>query len=88
VAEAITVANDTEYGLALGASGHGVLFTTHDPNHAMRAADRAFLPHEGTRVGEGATGEVLVRARLETLYGAPVERISDAKSGRSAFLPG
>ena len=23
---------------ALGASGHGVLFTTHDPNHAMRAA--------------------------------------------------
>ena len=22
---------------ALGASGHGVLFTTHDPNHAMRA---------------------------------------------------
>ena len=28
---------------ALGASGHGVLFTTHDPNHAMRAADRACL---------------------------------------------
>jgi iron complex transport system ATP-binding protein len=27
----------------LSASGHGVLFTTHDPNHAMRAADRAEL---------------------------------------------
>src|SRR5262249_56651056 len=28
---------------ALAASGHGVLFTTHDPNHALRAADRAYL---------------------------------------------
>ena len=28
---------------ALAASGLGVLFTTHDPNHALRAADRAYL---------------------------------------------
>ena len=27
---------------ALAAAGHGVLFTTHDPNHALRAADRAY----------------------------------------------
>ena len=27
---------------ALAASGLGVLFTTHDPNHALRAADRAY----------------------------------------------
>ena len=32
---------------ALAASGHGVLFTTHDPNHALRAADRAFLLRDG-----------------------------------------
>ena len=32
---------------ALAAAGHGVLFTTHDPNHAMRAADRAFLLRDG-----------------------------------------
>ena len=41
---------------ALAASGHGVLFTTHDPNHALRAADRAYLLRDGTRTGEGATG--------------------------------
>ena len=41
---------------ALAASGHGVLFTTHDPNHAMRAADRAFLLREGTRIAEGPVG--------------------------------
>ena len=73
---------------ALGTSGHGVLFTTHDPNHAMRAADRAYLLRGGQRIGEGATGEVLNRVQLEALYQAPVELISDNRSGRTAFLPG
>ena len=73
---------------ALAASGHGVLFTTHDPNHALRAADRALLLREGTRIAEGAIGAVLDRARLETLYGAPVETINDTAAGKSAFLPG
>ena len=38
---------------ALGGSGHGVLFTTHDPNHAMRAADRACLLRAGRRDRRG-----------------------------------
>ena len=42
---------------ALAASGHGVLFTTHDPNHALRAADRAYLLRAGERVAEGTVGE-------------------------------
>ena len=73
---------------ALAASGHGVLFTTHDPNHAARAADRAFLLRNGERVGEGAVGTVLNREQLETLYCAPVEKITDTSSGAGAFLPG
>ena len=73
---------------ALAAAGHGVLFTTHDPNHAMRAADRAFLLREGTRIAEGAIGAVLNRAQLEALYGAPVETITDTAAGKTAFLPG
>ena len=72
---------------ALAAAGHGVLFTTHDPNHALRAADRAFLIRDGRRIAEGAVREVLTRAQLEPLYGAPVEMLTDA-SGTSAFLPG
>jgi iron complex transport system ATP-binding protein len=72
----------------LSASGHGVLFTTHDPNHAMRAADRAFLIRNGEQIGEGPTGRILVRAELERLYGAPVEQISDMDKARTAFLPG
>jgi iron complex transport system ATP-binding protein len=73
---------------ALAASGHGVLFTTHDPNHAMRAADRAFLLRAGERIGEGPVGDILNRAQLEALYGAPVEIVTDTATGTGAFLPG
>jgi iron complex transport system ATP-binding protein len=73
---------------ALAVTGHGVLFTTHDPNHALRAADRAFLLREGTRVAEGPVGRVLEQARLEELYRAPVERLTDPQTGAAAFLPG
>ncbi len=73
---------------ALAASGHGVLFTTHDPNHALRAADRAFLLRSGARIGEGTVAEVLNRAQLEALYGSPVEIVTDTATGAVAFLPG
>ena len=72
----------------LAASGHGVLFTTHDPNHALRAADRAYLLRDGTRIADGAVDEVLNQAQLEELYRAPVERLVDPKTGAVAFLPG
>jgi hypothetical protein len=32
--------------------------------------------------------DVLTRARLESLYGAPVEMLTDGASGGIAFLPG
>ena len=72
----------------LAASGHGVLFTTHDPNHAMRAADRVYLLRGGECIGEGPTSTILGRPQLEALYGGLVEEISDRSNGRIAFLPG
>jgi iron complex transport system ATP-binding protein len=72
---------------ALAAAGHGVLFTTHDPNHAAHAADRAFLMREGARVAEGAVDAVLTRENLEALYGTPIRMLTDSGSGESAFLP-
>ncbi len=73
---------------ALAQSGHGVLFTTHDPNHALRAADRAFLLREGARIADGAVGTVLNRGQLEALYNAPVETVTDPATRATAFLPG
>ena len=71
---------------ALAAAGHGVLFTTHDPNHALRAADRACLLRGGETLADGPVGDVLTKTMLESLYGAPVETL--AAGGRTAFLPG
>jgi iron complex transport system ATP-binding protein len=72
----------------LASAGHGVIFTTHDPNHALRAADRAYLLRDGECVTQGRVADVLVREKLEALYGTPVEQLTDAGSGASAFLPG
>ena len=73
---------------ALAAAGHGVLFTTHDPNHALRAADRAFLMREGQCLAEGSVRDVLNARQLAALYGAPVEALTDQATGMTAFLPG
>jgi iron complex transport system ATP-binding protein len=72
----------------LAQSGHGVLFTTHDPNHALRAADRAYLLRDGTRIADGPVATVLNQEQLQTLYNATVERLVDPATGATAFLPG
>jgi iron complex transport system ATP-binding protein len=71
---------------ALAEAGLGVLFTTHDPNHAMRAATRAYLLRDGACLAEGPVGDVLTRERLESLYRAPVEVLQ--QNERVGFLPG
>lgn len=71
---------------ALAGAGLGVLFTSHDPNHALRAAHRACLLRAGAIVTEGSTKEILTRENLEALYGAAVVPVAD--SARVAFLPG
>ena len=73
---------------ALAGSGHGVLFTTHDPNHALRAADRAYLLRDGTRIADGPVATVLNREQLKALYQASIEQLTDKDSGGIAFLPG
>lgn len=73
---------------ALAESGLGVLFTTHDPNHALRAAHRAYLLRAGECLADGPVSEVLTGERLEALYRAPVQRLSDTATGAAAFLPG
>ena len=73
---------------ALAGSGHGVLFTTHDPNHALRAADRAYLLRDGTRIADGPVATVLNREQLKALYQASIEQLTDKDSGKIAFLQG
>ena len=71
---------------ALAASGHGVLFTTHDPNHALRAADRAYLLRDGERIAEGAVAQ---RAHARAARGAlsRAGREADRHRDRHARVP-
>jgi iron complex transport system ATP-binding protein len=70
---------------ALAKAGLGVIFSTHDPNHALRHADRAMLIRDGTCIANGACREVLTRKALELLYQTRIEAIeSDAVR---VFLP-
>jgi iron complex transport system ATP-binding protein len=72
---------------ALASQGLGVLFTTHDPNQALRYANRVALLGDGKVLALGSTSAVLNHAALATLYGSGVETLT-AVDGRVAFLPG
>jgi iron complex transport system ATP-binding protein len=71
----------------LAAAGLGVLFTTHDPNHALRFADHAMLIRQGRTLVQGPVAEVISQALLVQLYDAPVDRIQAPDGGQPAFLP-
>ncbi len=70
---------------ALAEAGLGVIFSTHDPNHALRFADRAMLIRDGGCMASGPAAEVLTRETLQDLYGTRVMTVADADS--RAFLP-
>jgi iron complex transport system ATP-binding protein len=64
-----------------------MLFTTHDPNQALRCAGRALLMREGQVLGEGAVGQVIEAEGLRALYRAGVRQVDDAGGGLPVFLP-
>lgn len=70
----------------LAATGLAVVFSTHDPNHALRCADRAMLICDGGSVGYGPARDVLTRECLGRLYNAEVLEIGTGPE--LAFLPG
>lgn len=71
----------------LAAEGLGVLFTTHDPNQALRHADRVMMIRDGLALASGGANELLTPERLQQLYGVAIESVTD-RDGRVAFLPG
>lgn len=70
---------------ALTRAGLAVMFTTHDPNQALRHADTVAMLAGGRLIASGASAGTITRASLETLYGCDVEEV--AGGGARAFLP-
>lgn len=71
----------------LAASGLSVVFSTHDPDHAFRCADRVALLERGRLIATGATGAVMTPAALSGLYGIGVEIVIAQGMGRRVCLP-
>ncbi len=57
----------------LKASGAGILFSTHHPDHALRIADRVVMLRAGAVLAAGAASATLNSENLSALYGRPVD---------------
>lgn len=57
---------------ALTERGYTVLLSTHDPDHALRYADRVLLLHASTVLAQGTPQAVMTGELLSRLYGVTV----------------
>jgi iron complex transport system ATP-binding protein len=57
----------------LADGGHGILFTSHAPEHAFEVADHALLLRAGGMLAAGPVAEVMTAENLSALYGRPVD---------------
>lgn len=80
---------------SLAADGLGIIYSTHDPNHARRAGTRALVYLPGGEMAFGAVDELVEPLVLSRVYGVPVDgaRTADGRlvlaiagSSRSATI--
>jgi iron complex transport system ATP-binding protein len=66
-----------------------ILFTTHDPGHALHYADHALLILESTVFAFGAPREVMTEENLYRLYGVKLRRLTLSEDGvkRDILVP-
>lgn len=67
-------------------AGHGIVLSTHDPDHAFAVADRVALMCEGSILDVGPPGAVLTQKALENVYGVNVT-IEQLPDGRLVSAP-
>ena len=69
----------------LAADGLGVVFSTHDPNHALRHADTVLLMRDGAPLVSGPSAEVITRENLQELYRTVILEVGAHPD--AAYLP-
>ena len=70
---------------ALAASGMAILFSSHDPDHAFLAAQRALLLAEGTALETGPPREVIRADTLRRMYGVDVQVLALPGGGHTCL---
>ena len=69
----------------IGKRGAAVLFSTHDPDHALRVATHTLALMPGGILANGATRELLTAENLSQLYGLKISLI-DTPHGKMASV--
>ncbi|ODT48034.1 ABC transporter ATP-binding protein [Devosia sp. 63-57] len=64
-----------------------IVFTTHDPNHALAIADTALLMLPNGPALKGKVDEVVTPEHLQRLYGVPMCFVALEGTGQRAVLP-
>ncbi|GES41521.1 iron complex transport system ATP-binding protein [Rhizobium sp. ERR 922] len=69
--------------------GLAIVFTTHQPNHAVAVADKVLLMLDQARTVFGATDDVMTEDNLELLYGLAIRsaKLADGELMETAFVP-
>ncbi|MET0743663.1 MAG: ABC transporter ATP-binding protein [Microvirga sp.] len=70
---------------SLAGRGYGILFTTHDPNHALRHADLVVMIRDGRILCQGPADEIVTARSLAALYGRPVRELGRGRD--RGYLP-
>jgi iron complex transport system ATP-binding protein len=70
---------------SLAGQGYGILFTTHDPNHALRHADMVMMIRDGRILCQGPADDIVTAEHLSTLYGRPVRELGQGRD--RGYLP-
>jgi iron complex transport system ATP-binding protein len=70
----------------LAGSGHTVLFSTHNPEHAVQVATRIAVLRDGTIMADGPPAEIITPPLIRTLYGVAVSTLTNAE-GQMVIVP-
>ncbi|KAA8996633.1 ABC transporter ATP-binding protein [Affinibrenneria salicis] len=70
----------------LAAGGRTLLTITHQPEHALIAASRVLVLHEGRLIADGAPHDVVNSALISRIYQAQVRQV-DLNGGHRFFIP-
>lgn len=70
------------------AKDRAILFSTHDPNHALSVADDVVLMMPNGAVVQGPVSEMITPDLMAELYGVPMQWVRpEGPNGRIAMLP-
>lgn len=70
----------------LAGSGHSILFSTHNPEHAVRVATRIVVLRDGTIMADGPPAQIITPSLIRALYGVAVSTLMNVE-GQMVIVP-